>query len=565
MAVTAKEAFWKEHQDSLIRIRSQLSSHGKNTPANRKSPMSRGRKTHPVSNHPPLGKYRRTPPPYLPRVDSPGDAGHTTPPLRGHNFGVVPPVKPKKAFVRPKLDYDSWGEEESDDEDDDDNEADRRGLYKPKPYPQPSPMMMGAPFGMYYPPPPKGGGQPKRRKAGGGGGGTRGYRDLYRERQAHHQSLQGAPQKGQAPQARGRCPVHAGLHADAHDAHDGAHGWQVQVCKYIYGEEDSSEDEMDPLKHLNSHPQFGNSLVASLVAELLEEEIVPDVLMEALNEYDPDRWSYDHPAYLPTLYCCEDVMMDGIRDMLEDLVREVSSELAEDYLDEKRLGRDPLEDFLSSLLSDAVDLGVREVVRECVIGMAQQHLQDETASAIYNDVFREELKRAIPGVLEDIQADLIAEEFIEDEVIAAEVEEEAAAVANEILHHYDNKITRRELKEVTKKANGQLADSLLMEYMLSVIAHQGKIWTQDDYNERYLDDLILAVSMEQYYGVQKDRDRTLDNKPLKKLHEKAFTEVALDVSLQQLTASLDEDLADVDEYERGVIDEGGHPISLSES
>ena len=38
-------------------------------------------------------------------------------------------------------------------------------------------------------------------------------------------------------------------------------------------------------------------------------------------------------------------------------------------------------------------------------------------------------------------------------------------------------------------------------------------------------DMILNVAMEQYYGVQKCRDKTLDNKPLKKLHEKAFTEV----------------------------------------
>ena len=50
--------------------------------------------------------------------------------------------------------------------------------------------------------------------------------------------------------------------------------------------------------------------------------------------------------------------------------------------------------------------------------------------------------------LEDIQFDLIAAEFIEKEVIAPEVEEEAAVVATDLLHHYDNKITKRELKEV---------------------------------------------------------------------------------------------------------------------
>ena len=41
--------------------------------------------------------------------------------------------------------------------------------------------------------------------------------------------------------------------------------------------------------------------------------------------------------------------------------------------------------------------------------------------------------------------------------------------------------------QVSKKAGGLLADSLLMGYMLSVISRQGKIWTQDDHANRYLD------------------------------------------------------------------------------
>ncbi|KAL8598409.1 hypothetical protein ACOMHN_032686 [Nucella lapillus] len=333
--------------------------------------------------------------------------------------------------------------------------------------------------------------------------------------------------------------------------------------QYIYGDDDSSEDEMDPLKHMAFHPPFGENFVNGLIKDLLEEEIIPDILMEALSEHD--CWSYDHPAYLPTLYCCEDVMMDAIRELSDDIVREVSSELADNYLDEKRVKSDPLEDFLEDLLGETVDWGVRGVVRQCVLDLAQHHLQDQTAHTIYTDILLEEIRAVLPAMLEDIHLDLIIGDFIQSEVIAPEVKEEAGVVAEEVLHHYDDKVTKRELKEVSKKATGLLADSLLMGYMLSVITHQGKIWTQDDYSERYLDDIILSVSMEQYYGVQKDKDKTLDNKPLKKLHEKAFTEVALDVCLQQLTASLDEDLADVDEYEQGVMDEAGAPIALSHS
>ncbi|KAL8598407.1 hypothetical protein ACOMHN_032684 [Nucella lapillus] len=194
MAVTAKEAFWKDHQDSLIRIRSQLSTYGKRTPANRRSPMSQGRKQRPVSNptHPHLGKYRRTPPPYLPKVESPRDVGHRTPPLRGNKYDLVPPVIPIQAFSRAKPDYDSWGEES-----DDDDDGGKRGLYQPKPYPQPSPMMKGTPFSMYYPPPPKGGHKRSKNRREPG---SRGYRDLHRDRQAY----QAGPGKKSKRHKKGR-------------------------------------------------------------------------------------------------------------------------------------------------------------------------------------------------------------------------------------------------------------------------------------------------------------------------------------------------------------------------
>ena len=37
---------------------------------------------------------------------------------------------------------------------------------------------------------------------------------------------------------------------------------------------------------MNRHPLFGEDLVSDLIREILDEEILPDTLMEALNEYD---------------------------------------------------------------------------------------------------------------------------------------------------------------------------------------------------------------------------------------------------------------------------------------
>ncbi|KAK7106141.1 uncharacterized protein [Littorina saxatilis] len=582
MEVRNKEAFWTHNKDTLIRIRSQLSTHGKNTPANRRTPPSRfGRKTAPPPRqtpfHPPYGKYRRTPSPYLPQVEDFPVKGPSTPPLRGNKYEIVPPVIPKIAFGRSKPDYDSWGEE-SDDEDDDEDR--KRRLYKPKLYPQPSPVVMGAPFGMYYPPPPPKGGKSKRKKDRKTPA-IRGYKDMYDDRRDYQavakpknkKKRRRAPQQ-QMPMFGGFMPMPMMPMPMMSFDDDGKY-------KYIYDDEESSEDDMRTiLRYMRKHPMFTEDFLSDLVSEFLEEEIIPDLLMETFDEYErrplilPKYYepsprvyhpAYDNPLYLPTLYSCEDIMSDGIRDLADDIVREVTTELNEEYMESKLPKRDPLEDFLTTLLDDAVDLGLRDVVRECVIEMAQSYMTDETANNVYLELLHEELHRVIPGVLDDVHFDIVAMEFIEEEVIAAEAEEEAASVAAEMLQHYDNKITRRELKEVSKKANGLLGDSLLMNYMLSVIARQGKIWTQDDHNNRYLDDLIVNLAMEQFFNVQKSKDKTLDNKPLKKLHEKAFTEVAVDVCLAQLTMSLDEDLADVDEFERGIVDETARTIPLSYS
>lgn len=45
--------------------------------------------------------------------------------------------------------------------------------------------------------------------------------------------------------------------------------------------------------------------------------------------------------------------------------------------------------------------------------------------------------------------DIIAEDFIDAEVIHSEVKEEAEVIARETIQYYDDKVLRREFKEVS--------------------------------------------------------------------------------------------------------------------
>lgn len=50
--------------------------------------------------------------------------------------------------------------------------------------------------------------------------------------------------------------------------------------------------------------------------------------------------------------------------------------------------------------------------------------------------------------IEDSVFEIIAEDFIKDEVIESELEEEVPEIAKSVLSHYDSKVMKRELKEV---------------------------------------------------------------------------------------------------------------------
>ncbi|GFR84614.1 hypothetical protein ElyMa_006005400 [Elysia marginata] len=543
-----KESFWKEHQDILVRIRNDLSS-GKKSRAKFSPAAAAARKRTPngvsgakTSNHPPLGKYRRTPSPYhLPKLSPQQDGGKLSPfnqngPTRSNKYEVVPPVKPKLAFSKHQpTDYDSWGEEEDEDDYDDEEDGENpeeytnKGVlargggggvakskrrYKPQPYASPvqtyshiPQVVYGAPFPVYYPPPPRGSKGAKKLQARRQEK-SRGYRDIHTARKSARLAQSGMPIP---KRKKGTEFVHYNK-------------WRYKVKRFFLDCGKTSAQAKEAFVHWRKHPLFAEDFTDWFIQDCIDTDILPDFLIDMLKVMK--HMPYDHPLYLPSLYSCEDLLSDHVSELTVDIVREALAEAANDYMDEKRLEKDPLEDFLNELIEDAVRLGVRET-------------------------------------LEDTIFDIMAEDFIEREVIASEIKEESEVVAREVLDHYDSKIMKREFREVSQKATIKLADSILMTYMMSVVSQQGKIWTEDDHYNRQLDDMIFNTSMLQMVSVRKQRDKTLDSKPLQKIHERVVSDVALDVFLQQLTRSLDEDLADVDEWERGVMDGEAHPVPLA--
>ncbi|XP_021341487.1 uncharacterized protein LOC110442286 isoform X2 [Mizuhopecten yessoensis] len=215
--------------------------------------------------------------------------------------------------------------------------------------------------------------------------------------------------------------------------------------------------------------------------------------------------------------------------------------------------------------SEVVQEEIEAVVKEAVNDMVNDHMgsksgedwlaaiiNDRIANSVFDDLLDGHIDNIKDELITAIIQEVVIEGYLEDEIIEVEVEEESAEIAHDILNRFDSKLMRKELKEVSKKANEKLMDQFIVEQLLLLVAKQGKVWGENDHYNKIMDDFILTRLLEQYYFVRDERNKTLASKPMRKLHEKAVSAVALDVLLQQMHQSLDEDLADVDEYERGV-------------
>ncbi|XP_063439535.1 uncharacterized protein LOC134720903 isoform X2 [Mytilus trossulus] len=526
-----RKVVWEEHKDSLRRIQSRVSdghtppnrySPQRGTPPGRynRSPQEGGRRS-----HSPYGKYRKpTSPAYLNRIETPHerDKVRHKSNLRGSKYGVVPPVH-RRSHQTP--DYDSWGE----DTDDDSGEEQQYVMPQQYPYPAygypayqhpqghhgppqghhapPPQVVWGAPFQIYYPPPPQHGYKSKKARD------KRAKRAQEKQSNVHHSQPHGGRQSRyqKSPRVNHSLPVYNGYGQEHH---------QTRRRDEVF--DSDRNDVLKKYKYIETQPSpYTPENIDDMVAKRYKDE--------------PPR---NHPYYDKAQIICNQILEEVLPDVTHEAVRQAMSELVGDYMGFSQ--QRPTADRINELVAGAAPVGQEDV--------------SESFNTVLDDLIQDHIEEIQQELINDVITDAVIEQIIEEDILVQEVDEEAPEIAEEVLSQYDSKIERRELKEVAKQAGDKLQESILLDYILSMVASQGRVWSQSDHANKYLDDILLDLLIEQFYTVQDHREKTSSNNPLRKLHEKVTTDVAVDLLLQQLTSSLDEDLADVDEYERGVDD-----------
>ncbi|KAL5019724.1 hypothetical protein ScPMuIL_002616 [Solemya velum] len=554
VTINERETSWREHQETLKRIRSQLGNvptpHSRKTP--NRSPLARG----PKRDHNPYGKYRKTTPPQLPRLEAnPEDQAKASRNLRGSKYGVVPPVQVSPRRAKKTTDYDSWGEESGSDLEYDDENLD----YQPQPYPYPypvyaypnapPPVVYGPPFQGYYPPPPRVIHRKEKKLKAKGEFSTEDRLETYRTRK--HRKSRPWEQGGYTylPDGAKRREVFDPERNDLFGQYKYIYPRETPYSSQEYNVNRRYQDDQNSLLffHFTHHLVFAENLVEWLISDFLDQ-LIPDLLIDTFQ--DINLVCFFVGENITTAQVSNDLLSAVVPRMVRDVVRESLNEMANNYMGYEAETNDPLEEWLTQLVNDAVWDASFDAVRDTVRELAEDHIELMSTVDMLDEMIEEHIDDIWDELVNDAFTDLVAEDIIEEALIIPVIDEDAPEIATEVLDHYDSQIVRRELKEVSHQAGDKLIDSVCMDYLISLISRQGIVWTESDHANKHMDHMIVNLLLEQHFEVKSKRERTVLNRPLKKLHEKVVTDVSLDLLLQQLTASLDEDLADVDEYER---------------
>ncbi|XP_019631094.1 PREDICTED: uncharacterized protein LOC109475007 isoform X5 [Branchiostoma belcheri] len=323
----------------------------------------------------------------------------------------------------------------------------------------------------------------------------------------------------------------------------------------------STRKGMSAAFHFHSDRRFAENYVDSLVQEMMEEELVPDILIEVLSEHG------NEPAQAPVVYSprlshgltaahedlaagvTEDFLNSQLKPQLRDVVLESNRELVDRYFAEKAFDPRLIRDVSEDLMEEVVQEGTEEAIRGAISDMVGDTIYRGAAYDWMMDLATDVIGEFMPDIVREAVFDVILEQMIDTEIVSEVVEEEARSTSAQVLEKYDNAVQRRELREVASRANKRLLDGVFLHHLLNLFARDGQVMSREDLALKSLDGIILDNLLKQYFMVRNSRQFTLDNWPTKRLHEKVVTDTAVDVVLTELGQQLDEDMEDLHEYE----------------
>ncbi|KAM3922071.1 uncharacterized protein RB166_011381 isoform 1-T3 [Leptodactylus fuscus] len=277
-------------------------------------------------------------------------------------------------------------------------------------------------------------------------------------------------------------------------------------------------------RYFTENKHFAGDFVDSMLSEVLVNEIVPDVLIEALTDDTqlPKKKYYSKKS-------SRHWKSDNYRgsagshsmSLLDELLIEILRDLSAHVL--RRMVRDFVDDHL-----------VRAALHDCIDEILTSIIQSELSSMV------EELNT-------EVEHDTLL-----DNLIRSVIDKEVKNTVISVLTECDDQLSELHKDQITVTANKHIIDMLLLEHLLGMIGTHEPLMFGKDPMQCLLDSIMLDVLLREQVTIQQVQQDTFENYPAMLFHQNTVSKVALEVILTELNMMLVEDMEDIFEYERDV-------------
>uniref|UniRef100_UPI00398F7D54 uncharacterized protein isoform X2 n=1 Tax=Pristiophorus japonicus TaxID=55135 RepID=UPI00398F7D54 len=263
------------------------------------------------------------------------------------------------------------------------------------------------------------------------------------------------------------------------------------------------EREFAACSFFRENKSFAWNFVDSFIWDVLQEEFVPDALMEVLS----GDYTKSPPVYAPTMK---------------------NSHIQSELQQKAKLGvlkQRPAVSVLDTLLEEIVSDLTLGLIRSVVEKLVDNHLTTAAISECLRELMAETIEPMVPQLVTEAVSEMMLEGILQEEILLDVLDEEMRNVVTLLLNQYDTEIYEEQQEEVRTYAGRRLIDMFLLDNLLKIIGSRGRAFSEKAELDRLLDSWMLNVLFGQYCNISQHNRVTVENTALRDYHTMAFTEV----------------------------------------
>jgi hypothetical protein len=161
----------------------------------------------------------------------------------------------------------------------------------------------------------------------------------------------------------------------------------------------------------------------ALIAELLEDEVIPDVLIEIFSHAgdaeDPFAPNPEEDRLVWSVWI--EIVNEVVADLGDGLSRQVIHTYVNGYLQTRReqaqASPDPVTVVVEDLSGEVADDTIKKVVGECITEMVQAYLRQQTADEFLNTTLQPLIAEVVHLTMDDLEVENIVEDMVEEYIL----------------------------------------------------------------------------------------------------------------------------------------------------